>query len=179
MNDCQEQDFDDSVAATAQLLGDRWTFLILREAFYGVRRFNEFAQNLGVSRNILSQRLKLLVSHGIFEARPYGPSEARYEYQLAQPGRDIFPIVVALRQWGDKYLAGENGPAIVFKHIACGNEADPQLVCRACGEPIDVGDIMPTAGPGANDWVRERLAELTGHPLDEPAQESADAERAG
>jgi DNA-binding HxlR family transcriptional regulator len=154
-----EQNLEDSVGATAELLGDRWTFLILREAFFGARRFNEFAQNLGLSRNILSDRLKMLVARGIFEQRPYGPSKARNEYRLAEAGRDIFPIVVALLQWGDKHLAGAHGPSIVLKHTRCGGDADPLLICRACQEPIELGEILPTPGPGASEWVRQRLSQ--------------------
>jgi DNA-binding HxlR family transcriptional regulator len=165
-----EQDLEDSVGAAAELLGDRWTFLILREAFFGTRRFNEFAQNLGLSRNILSNRLKMLVSQGIFEQHPYGPSKARNEYRLAQAGRDIFPIVVALLQWGDKYLAGSRGPSIVLKHTRCGNDADPLLICRACQEPIELGEILPTPGPGASEWARQRLSQLTDSAFVEPAE---------
>ncbi len=170
MTDRQEQPFEDSVGAAAELLGDRWTFLILREAFFGTQRFNEFAQNLGLSRNILSSRLKTLVARGIFEMHPYGPGGTRHEYRLAQSGRDIFPIVVALLQWGDKYLAGPRGPAIVLKHRQCGNDADPQFVCRACGEPIGLGDVVPMPGTGSTEWVRNRLAQLA---------QSAFAEAAG
>lgn len=156
-----KQNLEDSVGRATQLLGDRWTFLILREAFFGTRRFNEFAQNLGLSRNILSNRLKMLVSQGIFEERPYGPSKARNEYRLAQAGRDIFPIVVALLQWGDKHLAGSRGPSIVLEHTPCGNDADPLLVCSACHQPIELGEILPTPGPGASKWARQRLSQLT------------------
>jgi DNA-binding HxlR family transcriptional regulator len=165
-----EQDLEDSVGAAAELLGDRWTFLILREAFFGTRRFNEFAQNLGLSRNILSNRLKMLVSQGIFEQHPYGPSKARNEYRLAQAGRDIFPIVVALLQWGDKYLAGSRGPSIVLKHTRCGNDTDPLLICRACHEPIELDEILPTPGPGASEWARQRLSQLTDSAFVEPAE---------
>jgi DNA-binding HxlR family transcriptional regulator len=155
-----EIDFEDSVGAATSLLGDRWTFLILREAFFGTRRFNEFAENLGLSRNILSNRLKLLVSQGIFEEHPYGPSKTRNEYRLAPAGRDVFPIVIALLQWGDKHLAGSRGPSIVLKHTSCGGDADPLLTCRACREPIQLGEILPTPGPGASEWVRQRLPHL-------------------
>lgn len=155
----KEEAFDDSVGAAAALLGDTWTFLILREAFFGVQRFNEFAENLGLSRNILSNRLKTLVAKGIFEMRPYGPGKARYEYRLAKPGRDIFPIVVALLQWGDKYLVDSRKPSIVLKHTVCGGDADPHLVCASCGEQIELGGIVPTPGPGASQWVRERLSQ--------------------
>jgi len=132
----EKQDLEDSVGAATKLLGDRWTFLILREAFFGTRRFNEFAQNLGLSRNILSNRLKMLVSQGIFEEHPYGPSKARNEYRLAQAGRDIFPIVVALLQWGDKHLAGPAGPPRRLVHASCGHTTHPELVCSECREPI-------------------------------------------
>lgn len=155
-----KQNLEDSVGRATQLLGDRWTFLILREAFFGTRRFNEFAQNLGLSRNILSNRLKMLVAQGIFEERPYGPSKARNEYRLAQAGRDIFPIVVALLQWGDKHLAGSHGPSIVLEHTPCGNNADPLLTCRACHQPIELGEIVPTPGRGASKWARQRLSQL-------------------
>jgi DNA-binding HxlR family transcriptional regulator len=160
----EELDLEDSVRAAAQLLGDRWTFLILREAFFGAQRFNEFAENLGLSRNILSNRLKMLVAQGILEQHPYGPSATRHEYRLAQAGRDIFPIVVALLQWGDKHLAGGRGPSIVLRHSRCGGDADPLLVCRTCGEPIEVGDVVPTPGPDASDWVRERLSQARDAP---------------
>jgi DNA-binding HxlR family transcriptional regulator len=157
-----ETGFEDSVGAASELLGDRWTFLILREAFFGTRRFNKFAENLGLSRNILQNRLKMLVSQGILAEHPYGPSKARNEYRLTEAGRDVFPIVIALLQWGDKHLAGSRGPSIVLQHTRCGNDADPQLICRACHEPIGLSEILPTPGPGASDWVRRRLSELTG-----------------
>jgi DNA-binding HxlR family transcriptional regulator len=157
-----ETGFEDSVGAASELLGDRWTFLILREAFFGTRRFNEFAANLGLSRNILQNRLKMLVTQGIFEEHPYGPSKTRNEYRLTTAGRDIFPIVIALLQWGDKYLADSRGPSIVLQHTRCTNPADPLLVCRACHEPIELAEIRPTPGPGASDWVRRRLSELAG-----------------
>jgi DNA-binding HxlR family transcriptional regulator len=161
MSSRQEQPFEDSVGAAVELLGDRWTFLILREAFFGTRRFNEFAQNLGLSRNILSDRLKTLVAKGIFETHPYGPGGTRHEYHLAESGRDVFPIVVALLQWGDKHLAGPRGPSIVLKHRLCGNDADPLLTCTSCHEPIELSDIEPRPGKGSTPWVRERLAKLT------------------
>jgi DNA-binding HxlR family transcriptional regulator len=143
-----------------ELLGDRWTFLILREAFFGTRRFNEFAENLGLSRNILSRQLKALVAKGIFEMCPYGPGQVLHEYRLAQPGRDVFPIVVALLQWGDKYLDDSPEASIVLEHIGCGGDADPYLVCACCGEPIEATDVIPRPGPGASKWVRERFDRL-------------------
>lgn len=137
--------------------------MILREIYFGAHRFNELANHLGLSRNILTNRLRTLVKHGILEERPYGPSEARKEYRLSDAGRDIYPIIVALLQWGDKHLPGARGPSIILKHTRCGQDADPQWVCRSCKQPIDPAEILPTPGPGASRWVRERLSELPEH----------------
>jgi DNA-binding HxlR family transcriptional regulator len=155
----------DSVGRATDFLGDRWTFLILREAYFGTKRFNEFAEALSISRNILSDRLKVLVSNGILTQHPYGPSGVRYEYRLAQPGRDLYPTILALLQWGDKYLAGPDGPTVLLKHTRCGHLADPRLVCDGCGEQIEVGHVLPLPGPGAPDWLRQRLEELSDSPF--------------
>ncbi len=152
----------DSVGRATELLSDRWTFLILREAYFGTKRFNEFANALGVSRNILTDRLRVLVTHGLLEQHPYGPSGARHEYRLAEPGRDLYPAIVALLQWGDKYLVGDEGPSVILEHTRCGKPANPRLVCDSCGEKIEVGEVLPLPGPGAPDWLRERLAGVTG-----------------
>jgi hypothetical protein len=110
----------------------------------------------------------MLVSQGIFEEHPYGPSKTRNEYRLAQAGRDIFPIVVALLQWGDKYLTGSHGRSIVLQHTRCGGDADPQLVCQSCHEPIELSEVVPTPGQGASEWVREHLSQLSGSAFSEP-----------
>src|SRR5919202_5617483 len=106
---------NDSVTRAVRLLGDRWTFLILREAFYGVRRFGEMARDLGVSRNILSRQLQTLVAHGVLERRLYRTDPERHEYVLSDAGRELYPAIAALMQWGDRHLAGPEGPPVVLR----------------------------------------------------------------
>jgi DNA-binding HxlR family transcriptional regulator len=137
-----------SVGRAMDILGERWTFLILREAFYGVRRFSDMQRNLGIARNILSARLQTLVASGILERRRYQEEPERFEYRLTQAGRDLYPAVIAIMRWGDEHLAGDGGPPVVLRH-SCGEEADPVLVCSHCHEPLHPHDVTPEPGPGA------------------------------
>jgi DNA-binding HxlR family transcriptional regulator len=135
-----------SIARAMEILGERWTFLILREAFYGVRRFSDMQRNLGIARNILSTRLQTLVSAGIFERRLYQEEPERYEYRLTPAGRDLYPSIVTLMRWGDEHLTGELGPPVVLRH-KCGHEADPELVCSHCREELHPHDVTPERSP--------------------------------
>jgi DNA-binding HxlR family transcriptional regulator len=137
-----------SVGRAMEILGERWTFLILRECFYGVRRFSDFQRNLGIARNILSARLQTLVRHGILERRRYHDEPERFEYRLTAAGRDLYPAVVTIMRWGDVHLAGEAGPPVVLRHT-CGHETEPILVCSHCGEELRPHDVTPVAGPGS------------------------------
>jgi DNA-binding HxlR family transcriptional regulator len=137
-----------SVARAMDILGERWTMLIMREAFYGVRRFSDMQRNLGIARNILSTRLQTLVRAGILERRRYQEEPERFEYRLTQAGRDLYPAVIAIMKWGDEYLADEAGPPVVLRHT-CGELIDPVLVCDCCGEALHPHDITPEPGPGA------------------------------
>ena len=130
------------------ILGERWTFLILRESFYGVRRFSDIQRNLGIARNILSTRLQTLVRAGILERRRYQEEPERFEYRLTQAGRDLYPAVIAIMKWGDEYLAEEAGPPVVLRH-SCGELIDPVLVCNHCGGALHPHDVTPEPGPGA------------------------------
>jgi DNA-binding HxlR family transcriptional regulator len=141
---------DCSIAAAMEILGERWTFLILREAFYGVRRFSDMQRNLGIARNILSARLQTLVNSGIFERRLYQEEPERYEYRLTTAGRDLYPSIVTLMRWGDEHLAGELGPPVVLRHNLCGHEADPMLVCSHCGEELRPHDVTPERSPAVD-----------------------------
>ena len=137
-----------SVARAMDILGERWTMLIMREAFYGVRRFSDMQRNLGIARNILSTRLQTLVRAGILERRLYQEEPERFEYRLTQAGRDLYPAVIAIMKWGDDYLADEAGPPVVLRHT-CGELIDPVLVCDCCGQPLHPHDVTPEPGPGA------------------------------
>jgi DNA-binding HxlR family transcriptional regulator len=137
-----------SIARTVAVLGERWTLVILREAFNRRRRFEDIQRDLGIARNILADRLQTLVAEGILERRAYQQRPERFEYRLTDKGRDLYPVMIALMQWGDRYNAGEAGPPVELIHEPCGEHTHPQLVCDHCGEPIDPRDMRPRAGPG-------------------------------
>jgi DNA-binding HxlR family transcriptional regulator len=139
---------EESVGRALGLVGERWTLLILREAFFGVRRFGQLARNLNIPRPTLASRLRTLVDAGVFERIPYARDPDRHEYRLTQAGRDLFPAIVALQRWGDAHLPGPKGPPIVLRHHACGEIADPRLTCQHCGQEIDVRNVTPEPGPG-------------------------------
>ena len=137
-----------SVARALEVLGDRWTLLVLRDAFSRVRRFEDFQRSLGVARNVLTDRLNRLVDEGILRRVPYQERPVRFEYRLTDKGRDLYPVLIALMQWGDRYTAGEAGPPVELIHEPCGQHTQPRLVCDHCGEPIDPRDMRPQPGPG-------------------------------
>ena len=139
----------DSVKATIDLLGDRWTFLVLREAFFGVRRFGHMQRNLGIARTVLSSRLKLLVSAGLLERRPYRDDPVWHEYRLTDMGLDFYPVALALMAWGDRHLAGPKGPPTILHHRTCDHDTTPVWNCSHCGRPLHARDIEPRPGPGA------------------------------
>jgi DNA-binding HxlR family transcriptional regulator len=137
-----------SVARTVDLLGDWWTPLVLRECYYGVRRFDDFQRSLSIGRNILTERLNRLVDEGLLERVPYQERPVRNEYLLTEKGRDFFPVMVAMMRWGDRWLADEGGPPIVLEHVPCGHDLQPEVVCSHCGEPVVQRDVWARRGPG-------------------------------
>jgi DNA-binding HxlR family transcriptional regulator len=138
----------DSVGRTLSLVGERWTIMILRETFFGVRRYGQLARNLNIPRPTLSLRLRKLVDAGLLDRVLYSTDPDRYEYRLTEAGRGLFPAVIALMRWGDAYLAGPEGPPIVLRHETCGSPTQPHLTCDVCGEEIDASNVRPERGPG-------------------------------
>jgi DNA-binding HxlR family transcriptional regulator len=136
---------DCSIARAWSVLGERWTMVILREAFLGARRFDDYQSRLGIARNLLTDRLRALVEHGILERRPYQEHPPRHEYRLTRKGRDLYPLLVALMQWGDRYGENPDGPPAVLVHEPCGHPADPHLACRHCGADIDPREMRVEA----------------------------------
>ena len=132
-----------SVGDAMDILGERWTFLILRESFYGVRRFSDIQRNLGIARNILSTRLQTLVGAGILVRVLYQEEPERYEYRLSEAGKDLYPAIVTLMRWGDRHLSGELGPPVLLRHNPCGHVAEPLLVCSHCREELDPHEVTP------------------------------------
>jgi DNA-binding HxlR family transcriptional regulator len=139
----------DSVERAVSQVGDGWTFLVLREAFFGVRRFDEFQRNLKAAPNILTSRLKKLVSCGLLDRIQYLERPPRYEYRLTAKGRDLYPATVLLMQWGDKWLDGGNGAPLELVHAPCGHTTSPILKCDHCNEPIVLNEVQWKPGPGA------------------------------
>jgi DNA-binding HxlR family transcriptional regulator len=137
-----------SVARSLELVGERWTLLIIRDAFLGVKRFGDFADRLGIARNVLQDRLERLVEAGVLERHPYQERPLRHEYRLTDMGRDLWPAIVALLQFGDRHLAPESGPPMLLLHRGCGGELDERRVCRTCGTPLDLSDVEAVPGPG-------------------------------
>jgi DNA-binding HxlR family transcriptional regulator len=140
-----------SIARTLSVVGEKWTLLVLREAFYGVRRFDDFQAALGCARNLLSARLKTLVDNGLLQKQAYRDDRGRRrdEYRLTDKGRDLLPAVVALMQWGDRWAADEAGPAVVLRHRDCGEPVSVRLGCDAGHAPLATRDVRVVPGPGA------------------------------
>jgi DNA-binding HxlR family transcriptional regulator len=137
-----------SIARSLELIGERWTILVLREAFLGTRRFDDFQRKLGVARNTLQSRLERLVDAGILRRLLYHERPQRYEYRLTTKGLDLWPVVVALLQWGDRYAAPA-GPPVVLEHRGCGGELDGRRRCLRCSADLEPWDVTVRPGPGA------------------------------
>jgi DNA-binding HxlR family transcriptional regulator len=140
---------NDSVERAVSQVGDGWTFLVLREAFFGVRRFDEFQRNIGASPNILTSRLKKLVACGLLDRVRYLERPPRHEYRLTEKGRDLYPAVVLLMRWGDRWLDGGNGAPLELVHRTCGHKTEPVLRCDHCAAPIALEAVGWRPGPGA------------------------------
>lgn len=138
-----------SVARTVSVIGDRWSLLVLRDCFLGVRRFEAFQQRLGISRPMLADRLRKLVEAGVLRRHLYEESPPRHEYRLTPRGRDLHPVIMAIVHWGDVHMAGRAGRPLLHRHARCGRLFDPVTVCSECGEPLDAREVEVEAGPGA------------------------------
>ena len=139
-----------SIARTLEVVGEWWTLLIVRDAFLGVTRFDDWQARLGIARNVLTARLDRLVHHGILERRRYQERPPRDEYVLTDKGRDLGPVLGALRVWGDTHAPLADGPATVLVHDTCGHETTPVSTCSHCGQPLR-GRTHVEPGPGSPD----------------------------
>jgi DNA-binding HxlR family transcriptional regulator len=153
-------DHDDrlcSIAAALQLIGDRWSLLILRDAFRGVHRFDDLATDLGIARNLLADRLQKLVDHGILVKQPYQDRPVRYEYRLSAKGIDLSPALVALMRWGDKHVL-DASPPVLLVHDECQTPLEQVLMCPSCREAVTPRHIKSRPGPGARGNTTRRSA---------------------
>lgn len=146
-----------SIARTMSIIGDRWTMLILRDAFMGVKRFEHFQQGLGLSRAILADRLDKLIDNFVLTKIAYRQSPIRYEYQLTDKGEALFPIILTMAQWGDRYLTTPDGRPTLVVHQHCHTAMDARLVCPDCGEEVDSRSIQLFRGPASRDTALPAL----------------------
>ena len=130
-----------SIAATLEVIGDPWTLLVIRDAFNGVSRFEQWQERLGVARNVLAARLKTLVAHGVLEPRLYSERPPRNEYVLTAKGKDLSDVLISLHGWGSKHIYTEGEAGVGFVHKTCGHELKPRLACECCGEIVKRRDI--------------------------------------
>ena len=146
-----------SIANALELIGEWWTILILREAFFGTRRFEDFQQHLGIARNILTARLRKLCDSGVLERVPIKEGAKRHEYKLTQMGRDLQPTLIALTQWGDRWLHTTDGAPVKFVERATGEEIADVTILTKDGRELEPRDMSLVAGPGATKATQERL----------------------
>ncbi|WCB95484.1 putative HTH-type transcriptional regulator [Baekduia alba] len=141
----------DAVELAMDVLSDRWTFLILREAFFGVRRYGQMQRNLGIARNVLADRLRQLVADGMFERVRYRTDPDWYEYRLTDRALDLYPVIIGLMRWADQHLRADQEDVLALElvHRSCGAPADPYLACSHCHEPLTGRDIDARVRAGA------------------------------
>lgn len=137
-----------TIARSADVLGDGWNLLIIRQACLGTRRFDDFQATLGIGRNVLTAHLNRLVDEGLLVRVPYQERPVRHEYRLTDKGRDVFPILTAMAAWADKWLTGPEGTPLVFHHMACDHDMQAEVVCDHCHQPIEVRQVRARRGPG-------------------------------
>lgn len=137
-----------SVAQALEIVGEWWTLLVIRDCFLGVRRFDDFVERLGISRNVLTDRLDKLVAADVLERHVYDEGRNRAEYVLTDKGRALWPVLTTLREWGDEWITGVGNEPLLVEHRSCGNVMHSRLVCDCCGEPVRAGSVRAIPGPG-------------------------------
>ncbi|MFJ2738334.1 winged helix-turn-helix transcriptional regulator [Streptomyces sp. NPDC087440] len=146
-----------SIARATDLFGDAWTALIMRDVLLGIRRFDALAEDLGLSRKVLAARLARLVEEGVLTREQYRASPPREEYVATEKGRELYPVLLALMAWGDKWYADPAGPPARIRHDTCGRVTTPTLACDACHEPLTLSTTTQLPGPGGRIGPGTRL----------------------
>jgi len=138
-----------SIARTVDVIGEPWSPLVLRNIYVGITRFEQLQSSLGISRKVLAERLRWLVEHGVLERQAYTSRPPRDEYVLTAKGLELVQVLMVMVAWGDKWLAGEDGPPVLYRHHACNQISHVELRCSVCGEPMRATDIDVLPGPGS------------------------------
>jgi DNA-binding HxlR family transcriptional regulator len=149
-----------SIGHVLDIIGKGWAILIIREAYFGSRRFEDFQQRLGVARNILTNRLKKLCENEVLERVPIKKGAKRHEYLLTKKGKALTPLLIALTQWGDKWVLGDNSEAIIFLDREFEEPVADIRVYSSRGRQLSARDIIVSAGPGASPEAKNRIDEL-------------------
>lgn len=149
-----------AIARTLDVIGDRWTGLILRDVSLGITRFDAIQRDLGISRRVLSERLAAMVEHGILQRVAYQTGPARYDYFPTEKGADLGLVLLAMQAWGNRWLFEDEEVPLLLRHAPCGNEVSPLIACPECGEELRPQDIVPVPGPGGLDDSAELTAAL-------------------
>ncbi len=144
------EDVNCSVAQCLEVVGEWWSLMVVRDVFLGVTRFDDLRSRLGISRNVLADRLDHLVAHGVLERVPYQQHPLRHDYRLTEKGVDLWPVLTAMRQWGDRYAAPD-GPPLELVHKGCGERIEVLGTCSHCGEVLHARDVRAVPGPGGRD----------------------------
>ncbi|MFW2001751.1 winged helix-turn-helix transcriptional regulator [Acinetobacter ursingii] len=144
-----------SIARTLSIMGDRWTMLILRNCFLGTRRFDDFQSHLGVTRHVLSERLKRLVEHDILVKTPYVDRQERFEYRLTEKGMELYPVLLSMANWADKWMDDGAGAPMLYHHKNCGKIFQPILTCSECGEEIQAKQVLAKPSPLYVAYLRQ------------------------
>jgi DNA-binding HxlR family transcriptional regulator len=142
------------IARSLSVVGDRWTILVLRDAFLGNKRFDDLLASLRCSPHVLSTRLAKLVKHGVLERRPYQTRPVRHEYRLTEKGRDLYPVIAGLLGWGDRWMTKPGRGTITLLHKGCGHTTTPTLTCSACGDALDARNVQARLASPADDARR-------------------------
>ncbi|MEM8860094.1 MAG: helix-turn-helix domain-containing protein [Chloroflexota bacterium] len=154
-----------SIARTLSVIGDRWTLLIIRNAFMGTRRFDDFQAQLGVTRHLLTDRLNLLVEEEVMRKVPYQEQPTRYEYRLTKKGVELYPVLMALVKWGDNWMTDEKGVPLEYVNRETGEIIEPVLIDKHTGEPIDPRKVDVKLGPGLHEVLSDSTVRKRWEPL--------------
>jgi DNA-binding HxlR family transcriptional regulator len=151
-----------SIARALEVVGERWTLLILRDTYRGIRRFDDLQASLGITRGVLTQRLSWLVDEGLLERRPYQTNPQRFEYLPTTKGRALSPVLMHLLLWGDRYYPSPGGPPQIVEHTECGGLVTPQLTCDQCGQQLRPSEISirPRTKPARSRRAAARRADV-------------------
>ncbi len=145
-----------SAARALELVGERWSLLIIRNAlFAGHTRFGDFQRSLGVASNILTARLDGFVSAGLMQRQRYSEHPEHFDYLLTEKGRELSPVILALTDWGDRWMAPD-GPPVLYSHAVCGGDINQHTVCSSCGQVADPGEVRAGPGPGMSAGMANR-----------------------